>query len=161
MSQQIPTPQAPKTMPAPTLPPKTSTPVVSPVNQTESSMAWDDIRTSPAFPAIIGGAAGALGGIALILIVSQLRKPKKSLPAAYDASGNPMNVVYLPTPNQFRILGFTIGDLIALGTIGLTLFRQIREIAQQNELEQSTTEMPPSPTLPPPPTNSTYAPPKK
>ena len=28
-------------------------------NQTESSMAWDDLRTSPAFPAILGGVAGA------------------------------------------------------------------------------------------------------
>lgn len=94
-------------------------------------MAWDDLRTSPAFPALVGGLAGALGGVALIFIVSRLRAPKKTLPAAYDTNGKPMNVVYLPAPAQPRILGFTLGDLVTLGTVGFSMFRQIQEMVRQ------------------------------
>ncbi len=105
-------------------------------NSTEAQMAWDDIRTSPAFPAIIGGLAGAGISVAAMLIASQLNRPKKNLPAAYDMDGNPMNIVYLPAPQQFRILGFTIGDLITLGTIGLSLYRQVQDMQTMKKLDE-------------------------
>ncbi len=114
-------------------------------------MAWDDLRTSPAFPAIIGGLAGAVGGVALMFILQRLTRPGQTLPAAYDAEGNPMNVVYLPAPQQFRILGFTVGDLITLGTLGLTLYRQVQELAQENQAKQAALQMEASSTLPPSP----------
>lgn len=122
------------------------------VNQTETEMAWDDLRTSRAFPAIVGGVAGAAIGVGLMLVANQLRKPKTSSPAAYDANGNPMNVVYLPTPNQFRILGFTVGDLIALATIGMTMARQIQEMRRVEGVEDALEAHGiPVPTAPPPP----------
>jgi hypothetical protein len=105
-------------------------------NSTEAQMAWDDLRTSQAFPAIVGGLAGAGISLGVMLIYSQLNKPKKPLPAAYDADGNPMNVVYLPPPKQFRVLGFTLGDMITLGTIGLALFRQIQDMQMIKKKEQ-------------------------
>ncbi len=120
-------------------------------NQAEGQMAWDDLRTSPAFPAIIGGLAGAVGGVALMFILQRLTRPGQTLPAAYDAEGNPMNVVYLPAPQQFRILGFTVGDLITLGTLGLTLYRQVQELAQENQAKQAALQMEASSTLPPSP----------
>jgi hypothetical protein len=107
-------------------------------NSTETQLAWDDIRTSRAFPAIVGGLAGAGISVAVWLIASQLNKPKKNSPAAYDADGNPMNVVYLPTPQQFRILGFTIGDLLTLGTVGLALVRQIQDMKQMQKMDTET-----------------------
>lgn len=110
-------------------------------------MAWDDVRTSPAFPAIVGGLAGALGGVALLFIVSRLRAPKKTLPAAYDTDGNPMNVVYLPAPAQPRILGFTLGDLVTLGTVGFSMFRQIQDMVRQQQAA-SMTEFSDQTTLP-------------
>jgi hypothetical protein len=121
------------------------------VNQTEGSMAWDDLRTSPAFPAIVGGLAGALGGVALMIVWNRFSKPKEKLPAAYDANGNPMNIVYLPPPSQFRILGFTIGDLITLATIGFSMARQVQDMMRENEAEpkalsaQNPAVLPPSP----------------
>jgi hypothetical protein len=121
------------------------------LNQTEAQMAWDDLRTSPAFPAIVGGLAGALGGAALMLIFNRLSQPKKNLPAAYDADGNPMNVVYLPAPEQFRVLGFTLGDLMSLATVGFTLFRQIKDMTQSNGLAPEGTALPDGTTLPPSP----------
>jgi len=107
-------------------------------NPMKAQMDWDDLRTSPAFPAIVGGLAGALGGAALMLIVGRLRGPKQTLPAAYDANGNPMNVVYLPAPKSFSILGFTPGDLITLATIGVGLVRQAQEIVRAREIHQET-----------------------
>lgn len=130
-------------------------------NKTESAMAWDDIRTSPAFPALVGGVAGAVGGVALMLVLNRLGKPKQSLPAAYDSSGNPMNVVYLPTPNQFRILGFTIGDILTLATVGFSLVRQIRDMQQENELKQNLPDAASVPELPPPAAPVPGAPAKK
>jgi len=135
-------------------------------NQTESQMDWDDIRTSPAFPAIIGGVAGAVGGVALMFVLQRLTKPKQTLPAAYDTEGNPMNVVYLPSPQQFRILGFTLGDLITLATVGLTLYRQVNEMIRESNAEQAAaltlpdgSTLPPSPAeLPKPTTKSTTKP---
>ena len=125
------------------------------MNQTETEMAWDDLRTSRAFPAIVGGLAGAGIAVGLMVIANQLRKPKTSSPAAYDANGNPMNVVYMPTPNQFRILGFTVGDLIALATIGMTMARQIQEMRRVEGLEEAVqAEGVPVPTAP----NSSAAP---
>lgn len=153
-----------QTSPVAQLPPSPPVPAVSqvsPINQTESAMAWDDLRTSPAFPAIIGGLAGAIGGVALMFVVTKLTQPKKALPAAYDANGNPMNIVYLPPPEQFRILGFTIGDLITLGTIGVSLFRQVQEMARENEANQSTRDVPGAAALPPPPPDAAKAAPKK
>ena len=49
----------------------------------DSKMEWDDLRTSPAFPAIVGGLAGALlGGAALMFVFSRLSpSPNKTLPA--------------------------------------------------------------------------------
>lgn len=121
-------------------------------NQTESQMAWDDLRTSPAFPALIGGVVGALGGVALMLVVRQLTKPKQTLPAAYDTEGNPMNVVYLPAPQQFRILGFTVGDLLTLGTVGLTLYRQVNDMIRESNAEQAAAlTLPDGSLLPPSP----------
>jgi hypothetical protein len=124
-------------------------------------MAWDDIRTSPAFPAIVGGLAGALGGLALMLISSRFRGPKQTLPAAYDADGRPMNIVYLPAPQQFRILGFTPGELITLATIGLSLYRQAQDWIRENELKQAALELPDGTLLPPSPAASTQPAPKK
>ncbi len=124
-------------------------------NETESAMAWDDLRTSPAFPAIVGGIAGAVGGIALMFLFSRLNKPKETLPAAYDTYGNPMNVVYLPAPKQPRLLGFTIGDLMTLATVGIGLYRQFQSMQRIDELEQANkTDAPlmpaPGVVLPPP-----------
>lgn len=110
-------------------------------NQTESSMAWDDLRTSPAFPAIVGGLAGAVGSVALMIIFSRMNKPKENLPAAYDANGNPMNIVYLPSPQQFRILGFTIGDLMTLGSLGFGLYRQYANMRRIDALEHEEQEL--------------------
>lgn len=104
--------------------------------QKDAQMAWDDLRTSKAFPAIVGGAAGAAIGLALLFIGSRARAPKKTLPAAYDSSGNPMNIVYLPAPQSFKILGFTPGDLITLATIGLALVRQVQDMGKIQDLEQ-------------------------
>jgi hypothetical protein len=112
-------------------------------------MAWDDLRTSKAFPVIVGGLAGAGIGVALLFIASRLRAPKKALPAAYDANGNPMNVVYLPAPAQPRILGFTVGDLITLGTTGFALFRQVQSLRQEQALKQEAAQLPELSTLPP------------
>lgn len=106
-------------------------------NQTESSMEWDDLRTSPAFPAIVGGLAGAVGGVALMFVLSRLVGGKKErLPAAYDTEGNPMNIVYLPPPDQLRIFGFTIADLLTLGSIGVALYRQVQSFQRIEKLEQ-------------------------
>jgi len=121
------------------------------MNQTEASLAWDDLRTSPAFPAIVGGLAGAVGGIALMFIFSRLTKPKETLPAAYDANGNPMNVVYLPAPSQFRIFGFTVGELMTLATVGFSLYRQIAEFASAKEMEPGTLQLKDGSMLPPSP----------
>jgi len=125
------------------------------MNQDDAQMAWDDLRTSPAFPAIVGGLAGALGGAALMFIFSRLSRPKQTLPAAYDANGNPMNVVYLPAPSAFRILGFTPGDLVALATVGLSLYRQFQELqqaqAEQNQNGNLNQPLPQGSTLPPSP----------
>jgi hypothetical protein len=115
----------------------------------DGQLAWDDLRTSPAFPAIIGGLAGALGGLVLVVISNRLRAPKQALPAAYDANGNPMNVVYLPSPQTFRILGFTPGDLIALATVGVSLYRQAQAWKQENELKQAALELSDEAALPP------------
>ena len=119
----------------------------------EAQLAWDDLRTSPAFPAIIGGLAGALGGAALMLVVSQLRGPKANpnSPAAYDAAGNPMNVVYLPPPKSFSILGFSMGDLITLATVGSSLFQQVQALRQTNQVEDSPTRLADGSKLPPSP----------
>lgn len=118
-------------------------------NQTEAQMAWEDLRSSKLFPAIVGGLAGASIGVALLFIAGRMRAPKKTLPAAYDANGEPMNIVYLPAPSQPRILGFTVGDLIALGTAGLTIFRQIQDVAQGGkngtDAMSGGTYLPPSP----------------
>lgn len=104
----------------------------------DAQMAWDDLRTSPAFPAVVGGLAGAVGGIALMLVMGRLRGPKETLPAAYDAEGNPMNVVYLPPPRSPRLLGFTPGDILTLATIGLSLVRQVQDMAHINDLKEET-----------------------
>lgn len=135
-------------------------------NQTESSMAWDDIRTSQAFPAIVGALAGAAIGVGMMFIANRLSQPKRSSPAAYDANGNPMNVVYLPTPNQFRILGFTVGDLLTLATVGVSLARQMQEIAKTQKLDQQARELQEQPQLlmpppVPPPADPTAAAKKK
>lgn len=129
-------------------------------NQTESSMAWDDLRTSPAFPAIVGGLAGAVGGVALMFVLSRMFAKKERLPAAYDTEGNPMNVVYLPPPEQFRILGFTIADILTLGSMGIALYRQVQNIRRIEALEAQEqesnaqpvmlTSAPSAPTTPPP-----------
>ncbi len=109
-------------------------------NQTENAMAWDDLRTSPAFPAIIGGLAGAIGGIALTFIFSRLNQPKMNEPQAYDANGNPISVVYLPSPQQFRILGFTIGDLMTIGSLGFGMYRQYHNMRRIDALERQDQE---------------------
>ncbi|MBI4674450.1 MAG: hypothetical protein HY741_22630 [Chloroflexi bacterium] len=137
------------------------------MNQTDAQLAWDDLRTSPAFPAIVGGLAGALGGAALMFVLSRLTKPKETLPAAYDANGNPMNVVYLPAPQQPRILGFTVGDLMTLGSIGIGLYRQVQNMRRIENLEKETqmleSEMasPAAPTLSPSPARLPVSPRKK
>lgn len=110
--------------------------------QSDAQMAWDDLRTSKAFPAIVGGLAGASVGVALMFIASRMRAPKKTLPAAYDANGNPMNIVYLPAPSQPRILGFTLGDLVTLGTVGLTMFRQMQEMVNAQQAKQEPMSLP-------------------
>jgi hypothetical protein len=109
-------------------------------NQTEVSMAWDDLRTSPAFPAIVGGVAGALGGVALMFVLTRLTQPKQALPAAYDADGNPVRVVYLPANNDVRILGFTPGDLITLVTLGASLYSQVRAWATAQDAKETVEE---------------------
>jgi hypothetical protein len=114
-------------------------------------MAWDDIRSSPALPALVGGLAGALGGAALMFIASRLRGPKERLPAAYDADGNPMNIVYLPAPPSPRILGFTPGDLIALATVGFSLFRQAQDWMREREQGESAAPISNVSALPPSP----------
>lgn len=119
----------------------------------DAQMAWDDLRTSPAFPAIVGGLAGALGGAALMLIVSQLRGPKANSPAAFDAEGNPMNVVYLPPPKAFNILGFTPGDLMTLATVGASLFQQVQALRQTKGEEETMTRLSDGSMLPPSPAN--------
>lgn len=130
------------------------------IDSKNAQMAWDDLRTSPAFPALVGGVAGIVGGLALMFIASRVRRRKETLPAAYDAQGNPMNIVYLPSPQQFRILGFTVGDLITLTTVGFSLFRQARELMRENELKQALEEMPAPSQLPPPPSAPAPAPKK-
>ncbi len=100
-------------------------------------MAWDDLRTSPAFPAIVGGIAGALGGAALMVLLGG-RKSKEKLPLAYDESGNQVKVVYLPQQASPRIAGFTPTDLVTLATIGISLVRQIQDMAQIKGLEKDT-----------------------
>jgi hypothetical protein len=101
-------------------------------------MAWDDLRTSPAFPAIVGGLAGALGGVALMILFGRRGKPKEKLPLAYDESGNQVKVVYLPAQASPRILGFTPTDIVTLATIGISLVRQIQDMAQIKNLEKDT-----------------------
>jgi hypothetical protein len=117
----------------------------------DAQMAWDDLRTSPAFPAIVGGLAGALGGAVLILIASQMRGTKKNEPAAYDSEGNPMNVVYLPPPKSFNLLGFAVGDLITLATIGAGLFQQIQAMRQTNQAQDMMAAVSDGSMLPPSP----------
>lgn len=107
-------------------------------NQSDAQMAWDDLRTSRAFPAIVGGAAGAAIGLALLFIGSRVRAPKQKLPAAYDANGSPVNVVYLPAEKSTRIMGFTPTDLITLATVGISLIRQIQDMGQIKDLQQET-----------------------
>lgn len=119
----------------------------------DPQMDWDDLRRSPAFPAIVGGLAGALVGGAMMLVMRRRSAPKKTLPAAYDERGNPMKVVYLPPPKSPTLLGFTPGDVLTLGTIGLTLLRQIQDSRRiddaQVTAEQAKSiakdEIPPSP----------------
>lgn len=110
-------------------------------NQTENALAWDDLRTSPAFPAIVGGLAGAVGSIALFIIFSRLNQSKKNEPQAYDANGNPISVVYLPSPQQFRILGFTLGDLMTIGSLGIGLYRQYHNMRRIDALERQEQEL--------------------
>lgn len=117
--------------------------------QTDAQMAWDDLRTSKAFPAIVGGLAGAGIGVALLFVASRMRAPKKTLPAAYDADGNPMNIVYLPAPAQPRIFGFSLGDLIALGTTGFALFRQVQDMRHEQDMKADAAGPPDLNTLPP------------
>lgn len=107
-------------------------------NQADAQVAWQELRASKAFPAIVGGAAGAAIGLALLFIGSRRRAPKKTLPAAYDAGGNPMNIVYLPAPQSPRVMGFTPGDLITLATIGISLIRQVQDMGKIKDLEQET-----------------------
>ncbi len=130
-------------------------------NQKDAQLAWDDLRTSRAFPAIVGGLAGAGIGIALLFIFSRRRSPKKTLPAAYDANGNPMNIVYLPAPSQPRILGFTIGDLITLGTTGFAIARQAQEAMRAQEAKQGKLEAADGVTPPPAPSDKSKASHKK
>lgn len=121
--------------------------------ESDPQMDWDDLRRSPAFPAIVGGLAGALVGGAMMLLMGRRRTPKKTLPAAYDERGNPMKIVYLPPPKSPSLLGFTPGDLLTLGTIGMTLLRQIQDSRRIDEAqvnaEQAKSiardEIPPSP----------------
>jgi hypothetical protein len=80
--------------------------------------------------------AGALGGAALVFLLGRGRKPKSKLPAAFDETGNPMKVVYLPAEKPFNILGFAPGDLLTLGMIGTTLVRQLQDLRREQELEQ-------------------------
>ncbi|MDL1895215.1 hypothetical protein FBQ82_03010 [Anaerolineae bacterium CFX7] len=110
-------------------------------NQTENALAWDDLRTSPAFPAMIGGLAGAVGGIALMFIFSRLKRPKMNEPQAYDANGNPISVVYLPSPQEFRILGFTIGDLMTVGSLAFGMYRQYHNMRRIDALERQDQEI--------------------
>lgn len=104
-------------------------------NMQDTQATWNELRSSRIFPAIVGGLAGAAIGVAVMFVVNRRSQPKKKLPAAYDAEGNPMNVVYLPAPKQPQVLGFTLGDLIGLGMTGMTLFRQIQAMRGGNEEE--------------------------
>lgn len=113
--------------------------------------AWDELRSSRAFPAIVGGLAGAAISVAVMFVANRMSQPKKTLPAAYDTEGNPMNVVYLPAPPQPRILGFTLGDLFTLGMTGLTMFRQVQGLRAGNETDASQEQPPSSFPLPPSP----------
>lgn len=108
------------------------------VNQNEAQVAWDDIRTSPAFPAIVGGLAGALGGIALMVLFGRGAKRKEKLPLAFDEGGSPVKVVYLPEQRATKIMGFSPTDLITLATIGISLVRQIQDFRTIKDLEQDT-----------------------
>lgn len=103
----------------------------------DAQMAWDDLRTSPAFPAIVGGVAGALGGVALMVLFGR-RKTKEKLPLAYDENGSRVKVVYLPQSSAPRLWGFTPTDLITLATLGISFVRQIQDIGKIQELEQDT-----------------------
>lgn len=107
---------------------------------TDAQMAWDDLRASPAFPAIVGGLAGALVGGAMMVLFGRKRGPQKGLPAAYDEEGNPMKVVYLPPPKSPMILGFAPGDLLTLGTIGLSLVRQVQDAGRIKQAKQTAEE---------------------
>lgn len=102
-----------------------------------TQMAWDDLRTSPAFPAIVGGVAGALGGVALMVLFGR-RKTKEKLPLAYDENGSQVKVVYLPQSSAPRLWGFTPTDLITLATLGISFVRQIQDMGKIQELEQDT-----------------------
>lgn len=106
--------------------------------QNDAQMAWDDLRTSPAFPAIVGGIAGALGGAALMVLFGRRGKKQEKLPLAYDENGNHVKVVYLPQTSSPRIAGFTPTDLITLATIGISLVRQIQDMAHIKGLEKET-----------------------
>lgn len=106
-------------------------------NMQDSKATWDELRSSRIFPAIVGGLAGAAIGVAVMFVANRRSQPGKKLPAAYDAEGNPMNVVYLPAPKQPQILGFTLGDLFALGMTGLTMFRQMQALRAGNEDEDT------------------------
>lgn len=108
------------------------------MHRQEPQVAWDDLRTSPSFPAIVGGVAGAVGGMALMVIVNRLGKPKQKYPVAYDESGNQVKVVYLPQPRGTTIAGFAPTDLITLATIGISLVRQVQDMLKIKDLEQDT-----------------------
>lgn len=101
-------------------------------------MAWDDLRASPAFPAIVGGLAGAVGGAALMVLFGRRRAPKEKLPLAYDEQGNQVKVVYLPQASAKRLMGFTPTDIVTLATIGISLVRQIQDMGQIKGLKQDT-----------------------
>jgi hypothetical protein len=108
------------------------------LNRTEPQIAWDDLRTSPSFPEIVGGVAGAVGGVSLMFIFSRLGKRKEKYPVAYDEIGNQVKVVYLPQSRGTTIAGFAPTDLITLATIGISLVRQIQDMIKIKDLEQDT-----------------------
>lgn len=90
-------------------------------------LAWEEFRSSPAFPALVGGLAGALGGAALVFLLGRLRGGKPVRAEAYDEEGHPLRIVYLPAPKPFTILGFTPGELFKLVMVGSSLVRQVQE----------------------------------